>query len=70
MPTKTVKFKEEEIDKLPNNKPIVYKIFNKKEENIYTGHSKSGQGQNRIKDHLPGVELQNKQTPKAANHSE
>ncbi len=53
MPTKTVKFKKENIEDLPNNKPIVYKIFNKKEENIYTGHSKKGEGQNRLKDHLP-----------------
>ncbi|MBI5675108.1 MAG: hypothetical protein HZC48_04635 [Nitrospirae bacterium] len=80
MPTKTVKFKKENIDTLPNNKPIVYKIFNKNEENIYTGHSKKGQGQDRIKDHLPGgqdpvpagvkVRIEQKQSVAEAQKSE
>ena len=52
--SRTVNFNAAEIEKLPEGKPVVYKIKNSQGENIYTGTSKRGEIQNRIKDHLPG----------------
>ena len=40
--------------KIPNNKPAIYKIFNKKGENVYTGMAKKGRVQERLKEHIPG----------------
>jgi excinuclease UvrABC nuclease subunit len=54
--SKTVNFSAEGIEKLPKDKPVVYKIKNAQGENIYTGTSKRGEIQNRIKDHLPGAQ--------------
>lgn len=54
MAKKTANFDPESIDKLPQNQPVVYKIRNKKGENIYTGSSMRGQLVKRIKAHLPG----------------
>lgn len=53
-PKKTSKMDKKDIEKLPNNKPVVYKIENKKDENIYTGVAKRGRVPERIKEHLPG----------------
>jgi excinuclease UvrABC nuclease subunit len=39
--------------KVPTNKPIVYKIMNKEGDNIYTGTAKRGRGSERLADHLP-----------------
>lgn len=50
---KTSSFDKEAIDKLAQDKPVVYKILNKNDKNIYTGSSKRGQVADRIKDHLP-----------------
>jgi len=52
--SKTVKFNNDSIAKLPKDKPVVYKIKNAQGENVYTGIAKRGEVQNRIKDHLPG----------------
>jgi hypothetical protein len=52
--SKTVKFNDDGIAKLPKDRPVVYKIKNAQGENIYTGIAKRGEAQNRIKDHLPG----------------
>ncbi len=54
MTKKTVKATEEGIEKLPADKPIVYKITNEQGKNIYTGTAKRGNVQQRLKDHLPG----------------
>ena len=48
----TKKFNKTNISKAPSDKPIVYKIKNSKGNNIYTGISKRGEGQNRLMDHL------------------
>ena len=39
--------------KAPTNKPIVYKLIDKKGANIYTGTAKKGRGSERLRDHLP-----------------
>lgn len=51
---KTASFTPEGIDRLPGDKPVVYKILNSGGKNIYTGSAKRGQVPDRIKDHLPG----------------
>lgn len=52
--TKTVKFKADDINNLPNNKPVIYKITDKNGKNIYTGSAKRGRVEQRVKEHLPG----------------
>jgi len=54
MGKKTADLKPEAIDKLAQDKPVVYKVLNTEGENIYTGSAKKGQVADRIKDHLPG----------------
>jgi excinuclease UvrABC nuclease subunit len=78
--SKTVNFDSESIKKLPNNKPVVYEIFNKQGKNIYTGSAKRSRVQGRIiehlsdgKDHIPGgvkVKIQQKKTISEAERSE
>jgi excinuclease UvrABC nuclease subunit len=78
--SKTVKLDSESIKKLPNNKPVVYKILNQKGENIYTGIAKRNNIQKRITDHLPSgqdsipggvkVNIQQKKTIAEAKKSE
>jgi len=51
---KTSDFNPEAIEDLAQDKPVVYKIFDQKGENIYTGSAKRGRVSDRIKDHLPG----------------
>jgi excinuclease UvrABC nuclease subunit len=52
--SKTVDLDSDGIKKLPNDKPVVYEILDKNNENTYTGSAKRGEVQERIKDHLPG----------------
>lgn len=47
-------FTKKGIDSLAKDKPVVYKIQNKKGENIYTGSAKRGRVGERLKEHLPG----------------
>ena len=54
MARKTVKFNKEGINKLPNDKPVVYKIFAKSGGNNYTGSAKRGRVNERLNEHLPG----------------
>jgi excinuclease UvrABC nuclease subunit len=42
------------MQKVPTDKPIVYKLMNKEGANIYTGTAKRGRGSERLGDHLPG----------------
>lgn len=61
MSKKTVKYKPDAIDKLPNNKPVVYKIETQGGNNNYTGSAKRGRVNDRIKEHLsdiPGAKVQ------------
>jgi hypothetical protein len=45
---------KENIDKIPADKPIIYKIKNLAGDNIYTGIAKKGRVPERLKEHLPG----------------
>ncbi len=56
MSTKKVDFDKDGISELPDNQPVVYKIFNKKDENVYTGSATKGNVQDRLQDHLPGAQ--------------
>jgi len=51
---KTADFKPDSIDNLAKDKSVVYKILNRKGENIYTGTATRGRVHERIKEHLPG----------------
>lgn len=54
MAKKTVRMNSQGINRLPADKPVVYKIRNSGGENIYTGVAKRGNVQDRLRDHLPG----------------
>jgi len=61
MGTKKVKFNKTGIEKLPNSKPVVYKIKTGAGNNNYTGVAKRGRVQERLKEHLsniPGATVQ------------
>ncbi len=60
MGQKTVKFKEEGISQLPNDKPAVYKILTSNDNNNYTGVAQRGRVRERITEHLgeiPGAKV-------------
>ncbi|MBA7528150.1 hypothetical protein ES705_20333 [subsurface metagenome] len=54
MPRKTIDFNENGIDKLPNSKPVVYKILTGGGRNNYTGTAQRSRVQQRLREHLPG----------------
>lgn len=54
MVKKTVKFTRDGIGNLPNDKPVVYRIKNRNNENIYTGIAKRGRVKDRLNEHLLG----------------
>jgi len=54
MSRKTVKFTQEGIEKLPNDKPVIYKILTTSGNNNYTGIAKKGRVQKRLEEHLHG----------------
>lgn len=54
MGRKTVPLNPAGIGKLPNDKPVVYKLFNRKGENVYTGIAGRGNVPDRLTAHLPG----------------
>ncbi len=51
---KTSKFTKEGIESLSKDKPVVYKIENKKGNLLYVGVAKRGRVEERLKEHLPG----------------
>ena len=51
---KTVKLTPKAIDKLPDDKPVNYKIFTAGNKINYAGVAKKGRVQERMKEHLPG----------------
>jgi hypothetical protein len=53
MARKTVGFDKGGIAKLPNDKPVVYKILTPGDRNNYTGTAKRGRVQGRLLEHLP-----------------
>ena len=54
MTRKTVDFNKTGISKLPDDKPVVYKILTGSGKNNYTGVAKRGRVQERLAEHLPG----------------
>lgn len=70
MAKKTVAFGEAGIEKLPDDKPVVYKILTGGGKNNYTGVAKRGRVQERLQEHLPsgkdpvpGAKVQIEQMP-------
>ena len=60
--TKTVNFNKSGIKKLPNDKPVMYKIKTKGNRTNYTGSAKKGRVRERLKEHLkeeniPGAKI-------------
>lgn len=77
MAKKTVKFTQKGISKLPNNKPIVYKIKTESGTNNYTGVTKKGRVQERLQEHLQDgkisgtkVQIEQKETIAEAEKAE
>ena len=63
MAKKTVKFNKKGAAKLPNDKPVIYKIQTASAATNYVGVAKKGRAQERIQEHLdagkiPGVKVQ------------
>lgn len=68
MARKTVKFDQTGAGKLPNDKPVVYKIQTESGKTNYVGVAKRGRVQDRIQEHfadgkIPGAKVQIEQTP-------
>ncbi len=68
MAKKTVPFNNKGIEKLSNDKPVVYKIQTDGGRNNYTGVAQRGRVQDRLKEHLsndriPGSKVQIEQMP-------
>ena len=58
---KTVKFNKTNLEKLPNDKPVVYKILTDNKTNNYTGIAKKGRVRERISEYfgeIPGAKVQ------------
>ncbi len=47
-------FNKTNIEALPADKPIIYKVKSGKGINIYTGVAKKGRVRDRLREHLPG----------------
>lgn len=58
----TQKFTKENIENIPEDKAIVYKLKDKANENLYTGISGRGHGQERLSTHK---EVKNEKIPGA-----
>ena len=61
MGKKTVNYNSKDVRKLPNDKPVVYKIKTEGGNNNYTGIAKRGRVQERIIEHIneiPGAKVQ------------
>ena len=56
MSKKTVKFNKQGIEKLPDDKPVLYKVLTDGGGENYVGVAKRGRAQERLKEHLPGSE--------------
>ena len=49
--SRTKKFTKTNINKMPENKAIIYKIKNPAGKNLYTGIAGRGRGQDRLEEH-------------------
>lgn len=47
-------FSKRQIGNVPDDKPSVYELLNRRGDNIYTGIAKRGRVQDRLEEHLPG----------------
>jgi len=54
MARKTVDFNKSGIEKLPNNRPVVYRIQTESGKTNYVGITKRGRVHERLQEHLPG----------------
>jgi len=68
MAKKTVNYNKSGTDKLPDNKPVVYRIQTESGKTNYVGVAKKGRVQDRINEHLeegkiPGTKVQIEQMP-------
>jgi len=70
MAKKTANYNKGGVEKLPNNKPVVYRIKTDSGKTNYVGVAQRGRVQDRIKEHLadgkdsvPGVKVQIEQMP-------
>jgi len=68
MANKTVKLTRTGIDKLPNDKPVVYRIQTDTGKTNYVGIAKRGRVQDRLNEHIdagkiPGAKVQIQQMP-------
>ena len=54
MARKTVEFNKSGISKLPDDKPVLYKVLTDGGKNNYTGIAQRGRFQERLTEHLPG----------------
>lgn len=54
MTRKTVGFDKTGVCKLPDDKPVVYRILTEGGKNSYTGVAKRGRVQERLEEHLAG----------------
>ncbi len=54
MGKKTVAFNDAGTGKLPNDKPVLYKILNSAGDNTYTGVAQRGRVRARLQEHVPG----------------
>jgi hypothetical protein len=60
MGTKTVKYNKQGIDKLPNDKPVLYRIKTESGNMNYVGIAQKGRVKERISEHLgqiPGAKV-------------
>lgn len=55
MARKTVDFNKSGIGKLPNDKPVVYRIQTETGKTNYAGVAQRGRVQDRLQEHLPGA---------------
>lgn len=55
MPKKTVPFTPKGIDRLPDDKPVVYRILTEGGKANYAGIAQRGRVQERLKEHLVGA---------------
>ncbi len=54
MARKTLRMNQQAVEKVPDNKPAVYKILTEGGRTNYVGVAKRGRVQERIEEHLPG----------------
>ena len=77
---KKTAFTKDGLERIRDDKPVVYKIRNARGENIYTGSAIRGRVEDRLREHLPGgkdpvpggrtVEIEQKSSIDEARRSE